>query len=161
MAIGKVSPCGSGSAIPSFVVFDGLHRRRYPWGTALPGVTPKDGVCGRPVDFLSIYPTLCDLAGIEVPKHVEGRSIKSLLVDPASEWNGAAVCTHGFKNHTVRTDKWRYIRYADGSEELYDHASDPFEWTNLADQDRYATVKMELAKLLPAKDAPKLDKAAE
>ena len=65
-----------------------------------------------------------------------------------------AVTTHNPGNHAVRTEKWRYIRYADGSEELYDEAADPHEWTNLAGEAKYAGVKKELAKWLPAKEAP-------
>jgi len=54
----------------------------------------------------------------------------------------------------MRTDRWRYIRYADGSEELYDHANDPYEWTNLADNPEYAPIKQKLAAYLPKKNVP-------
>jgi arylsulfatase A-like enzyme len=68
-------------------------------------------------------------------------------------WDRAAVTTHGFGNHAVRTDRWRYIRYEDGGEELYDHRSDPHEWTNLANDPAYSAVRRELAEHLPASDA--------
>ena len=61
----------------------------------------------------------------------------------------------GYKNHTVRTERWRYIRYADGSEELYDHAADPREWKNLAGDLKYETVKTDLRRRLPDHDAPR------
>src|SRR5262249_54650574 len=61
-----------------------------------------------------------------------------------------AVTTHGYKNHAVRTERYRYIRYADDSEELYDEEKDPYEWTNLAGKKEMAKVKQDLAKLLPA-----------
>ena len=57
-------------------------------------------------------------------------------------------------NHAVRTEKWRYIRYADGGEELYDHDADPHEWTNLAKDEKHAAVKKELAKWLPTENKP-------
>ncbi len=58
-----------------------------------------------------------------------------LLRDPDAAWDRPAVTTHGRNNHAVRSERWRYIRYADGSEELYDHDADPLEWANLAGSD--------------------------
>jgi arylsulfatase A-like enzyme len=81
---------------------------------------------------MSIYPTLCSLTGIEKPEHVSGHDISPLLRNPKSKWQHPAITTHGRGNHSVRTATERYIRYADGSEEYYDHAKDPYEWENLA-----------------------------
>jgi hypothetical protein len=61
----------------------------------------------------------------------------------------------------VRSERWRYIRYADGGEELYDHQNDPHEWTNLADRPEYASVKADLAKWLPKADAPNVSPRAK
>ena len=113
-----------------FALWEEATRAPFIW--VAPGVTKAGGVCERTVDFLSIYPTLCELCGITIPKHVEGVSIKKLLADPKAAWDRPALTTHGQGNHAVRTEKWRYIRYADGGEELYDEGKDPFEWTNLA-----------------------------
>ena len=60
-----------------------------------------------------------------------------------------AITTHNHDNHGIRTERWRYIRYADGSEELYDLPADPNEWTNLAADRKFADVKRELAQWLP------------
>lgn len=120
----------------------------------VPGLTKAGGRCERPVDFMAIYPTLCDLCGVPAPKDVEGTSLRPLLKDPAAAWDRPAITTHGRGNHAVRTERWRYIRYADGSEELYDHAADPLEWTNLVGDSRLADVKKQLAGPLPAKEAP-------
>jgi arylsulfatase A-like enzyme len=106
-------------------------------------------VCDRTVDFMSIFPTLCDLAGIPVPSHAEGANIRSLLADPKAKWDKPAITTFHQNNHSLRTEKWRYIRYANGDEELYDHDADPYEWTNLATDPKHAQVKAELAKGLP------------
>ena len=61
--------------------------------------------------------------------------------------------TYGFNNHAVRTARWRYIRYADGSEELYDHDKDPNEWNNLAADPAYAQVVREHAEWIPGNNA--------
>jgi arylsulfatase A-like enzyme len=119
-----------------------------------PGVTKANTVCSKPVDFMSIYPTLCELAGIDTPSHVEGKSLVPLLKDPKAKWNGVAVTTHGYMNHSVRNEHWRYIRYKDGSEELYDHRKDPYEWKNLAGVDDWVAVKKRLATRLPQTNAP-------
>jgi len=71
-----------------------------------------------------------------------------LFKDPDQEWV-PALMTNGRGNHAVRSDRWRYIRYNDGSEELYDHSKDPWEWTNLAKQSKYAEVIKEHKKWLP------------
>jgi arylsulfatase A-like enzyme len=108
------------------------------------------------VDFSSVYPTLCELTGLPLPDHLDGRSIVPLLKDPTSEWVLPAITTHGFKNHAVRSERWRYIHYANGDEELYDTAADPLEYSNLAERPEQATRKGELAKWLPQTDAPHL-----
>jgi arylsulfatase A-like enzyme len=131
-----------------FALWEEATRAPLIW--IVPGVTKPNTVCERTVDFMSIYPTLTDLAGIPTPKHVQGKSIRPLLADPAAAWTDPAITTHGFNNHAVRTESQRYIRYANGDEELYDEAKDPYEWTNLAPREEFAAKKTELAKFLPA-----------
>ena len=134
-----------------FALWEEATRAPLIW--SVPNLTPTGSTCERPVDFMHIYPTLCDLCGLPTPKHLQGRSIRSLLNDPKAEWSQPAITTHEFKNHAVRTERWRFIRYANGDEELYDHNADPHEWTNLASDPKLATVKSELAKLLPTENA--------
>jgi arylsulfatase A-like enzyme len=105
---------------------------------------------------MSLYPTLCSLCGIERPRHVEGEDVKPLLADPKSKWEKPALTTFHRNNHAIRTEKWRYIRYADGGEELYDHDADPYEWSNLAKDEKFAAVKKELMKHLPPTNNPEL-----
>lgn len=126
---------------------------RAPLIWVAPRVTKAGTVCERAVDFMTIYPTLCELTGIDTPSHVEGSSAVSLLRDPLSAWNSPAITTHGYKNHAVRTETHRYIQYADGSEELYDHSSDQYEWTNIASQPGSATVIKDLKNQLPTRNA--------
>ena len=97
-------------------------------------------LCAKPVDTLSVYATLCDLAGVPTPGHVEGPSLAPLIADPTVEWEHAALTTLRNHHHSLRTERWRYTRYADGSEELYDHEVDPHEFVNLAGDEEMAQV---------------------
>ena len=115
----------------------------------IPGFTQPGKTCQRPVDFLSIYPTLCELSGVPLPNHLEGKSIATLLKRPGSHWDGVALTTHGYQNHAIRDGQFRYIRYADLSEELYDHTNDPYEFTNLANDPSMLATKHRLAAFLP------------
>jgi arylsulfatase A-like enzyme len=135
-----------------FALWEETTRAPFIW--VVPGVTKAGGVCDRSVDFMSIYPTLCDLTGISKPAHVVGENIRTLLIDPKEEWTKPALTTYGQNNHAIRTEEWRYIRYANGDEELYDHRNDPYEWSNLATQPEFASVKKELAALLPSENVP-------
>ena len=122
---------------------------RAPFIWVVPGLTKPNQACDRTVDYMSIYPTLCDLCGIEVPGHVQGRRFRSLLADSKSAWDQPAITTYLYRNHTIRAEGWRYIRYEDGGEELYDERDDPNEWKNLANKPEFAARKAELAKWLP------------
>ena len=133
---------------------------RAPLIFVAPGVTKPGTTSDRTVDFMSIYPTLTDLAGIPTPKHIEGKSFRSLLANPQAEWSLPAITTFGFNNHAVRTEGWRYIRYANGDEELYDETADPKEWTNLANRPEHAEKKTQLAALLPTTNVPEAPKQA-
>jgi arylsulfatase A-like enzyme len=133
---------------------------RAPLVMVAPGVTRPGSICNRTVDFMGIYPTICDLAGLPVPSHVQGTSLKPLLANPEAAWNRPALTTYMFNNHAVRSAQWRYIRYNDGSEELYDEQNDPMEWTNRAARPELAAVKAELARFLPATNAPSASASA-
>ena len=118
-----------------------------------PGITKRNTICDRPVDFMTIYPTLCELTGLKTPDHAEGKSIVPLLKNPKAKYDGVAITTHGYMNHTVRTERWRYIRYSNGQEELYDHKKDQYEWTNLANDPAYAAEIKRLSAFLPKSNA--------
>jgi arylsulfatase A-like enzyme len=107
------------------------------------------GVCRRPVGLIDLYPTLLDLCGLPAKPDVDGASLVPQLRDPAAATR-PALTTFGAGNHAVRDDRWRLIRYADGSEELYDHDQDPHEWQNLGADRRFVSVRDRLAKSLPS-----------
>ena len=124
---------------------------RAPLMIVAPGYKP--GRCNTPVSFLDIYPTLIELAGLKPKAELEGTSLVPLMKDTDAPWDRPALTTHGKGNHSLRTERWRYTIYSDGGEELYDHSMDEMEWTNLADDPDYASVKEEMKKWLPKTDA--------
>ncbi len=114
-----------------------------------PGI-PQNTRIDAPVELFSIYPTLTDLCGLAPAQNLEARSLLPLFKQPRANWPYPAVTTWGRNNHAIKTDDYRYIRYEDGTEELYLEKSDPNEWQNVADQPKYAKVKARLKKFLPA-----------
>ena len=103
----------------------------------------------RPAELLDMYPTLSELCGLEIPGHLEGLSLVPQLRDPDAPRTRPAITTDNHDNHGVRSEGWRYIQYADGSEELYDMVNDPSEFTNLAADPRFESEKLVLKKHLP------------
>lgn len=126
---------------------------RVPLIFAGPGVTPG-GRCTQPAELLDIYPTLIDLCNTPAQPGLEGHSLKPQLKNAKAKRPWPAITTSNQNNHSVVTDKWRFIRYADGSQELYDKQKDPDEWTNLAADPEYKKVIQGLEKWLPKVNLP-------
>ncbi len=110
---------------------------------------PKGKVIHSPAEMLSIYPTLLDLCGLPPYNRNEGKNLVPLMTGQETGENDFALTTFGMNNHGVKANDFRYIRYEDGGEELYDHETDPNEWTNLAKMSEYADVKVFMQKYLP------------
>jgi arylsulfatase A-like enzyme len=119
-----------------------------------PGLTSEGSRCSQPVSLLDIHATLMELAETPSRKDIDGRSLVPLLDNPDKEWNYPVLMTARYNNHAVRDSRYRYIRYSDGSEELYDHAADPNEWTNLVPREQYRPIKDQLALWLPSRNEP-------
>jgi choline-sulfatase len=125
---------------------------RVPLIFAGPG-TGTGARCSQPAELLDIYPTLVELCGLPARKGLEGHSLTPQLKDPQTLRPWPAITSHNQGNDTVRTEQWRYIHYADGSDELYDHRTDPNEWTNLVADAQFAATKADLARWLPKSPA--------
>jgi arylsulfatase A-like enzyme len=122
----------------------------------VPGVTHPGDRCDAIVNLIDLYPTLTELCGVPANPSNEGHSIVPLLRNPDKKWKYASITTMGENRHAVRDDRWRYIRYQDGAEELYDHSVDSLEWNNLAADPSYNRIKKKLAKQLPAVNVPRV-----
>ncbi len=127
---------------------------RVPLAITAPGVSTQGGRCSRPVSLINLYPTLVDLCGLPARDDLEGVSLRPLLEDPDADWERPAVMTFRRNNHAVRSERYRYIRYASGAEELYHHSTDPEEWTNLAGDPTSAAVIAQHAQWLPELSVP-------
>lgn len=126
---------------------------RVPLIFAGPGIKPGQR-CSQPAELLDIYPTLVELAGLPARADLEGLSLLPQLADAKAKRERPAITSHNQGNHGVRSQRWRYIRYADGSEELYDMEKDPREWTNLIGDPKLAPVVAEHRRWLPKVDQP-------
>jgi len=124
-----------------------------PFIVVAPGVTRPGTKCDQPVDLINLYPTLIDLCGLAKKPELDGKSLVPLLKKPHGSWDAPALMTYQRGNHAVITKRWRYIRYSDGTEELYDHQSDPHEWTNLASTAEHRSLMNDLQKWMPKKEA--------
>jgi arylsulfatase A-like enzyme len=110
--------------------------------------------CDQPVGLIDLFPTLTALCEVRPPEHLDGESLVPLLRDPSMKTGRKLVTTIGPGNFTVRTERWRYILYKDGSQELYDHKTDPNEWTNLAGNPDHRSVMDSFKSLLKKAESP-------
>lgn len=125
-----------------------LHEEalRVPLIIYAPGMKP--GRSGSVVELMDLYPTISDLAGLKnLPKTVQGKSLKPILKNPSKEVKEFAFTTGG-SGYAARSKEWSYIRYKDDTEELYNMVSDPDQYSNLATNPEYATVVRDWRKKL-------------
>ena len=125
------------------------NAARVPFIIVAPGTAKAGSLCNRPVELIDIYPTLADLCGLKIPKGLDGISMKSLLRDPSRPWKRAAFTSQSAKNHSLRTQRWRYTEWG-GPEnaELYDHENDPGEFKNITKDPEHSAIVAELSRLL-------------
>jgi arylsulfatase A-like enzyme len=124
-----------------------------------PGQRAPGGKSQALVEFVDIYPTLCQLAGLQLPKHLEGASAAPLLDEPTKPWKPAAFSQYPrgqVMGYTMKTDRYRYTAWKEKktgnviAQELYDHQSDPAENENVAGDPANAELVARFQKQLDA-----------
>lgn len=147
-----------------------LHKRalwsqscRMPFLLSVPGMKTAGQNCAAPVSLMDIFPTLNELCGLDqkVPQRLAGHSLAPLLAQPDANWPHVAVTSNHIGNAAVSDARYRYIRYSDGSEELYDTSTDPREYHNLAMQPDLKPVVVRLSAALPNSWKPSPSKQDE
>ena len=112
------------------------------------GMAPK-GTVETPVSLIDIYPTLISMCGLPEVEGLAGNDISELLKNPRKKWDKPCLSTFMPGNFVVHSEKWNYIRYADGSEELYNVSGDENEFYNLAGDKKYDKIKRQLSEYMP------------
>lgn len=130
---------------------------RVPLFIRVPGMTPENISCKRPVNLVDIYPTLIELCQINKPTHeMDGNSLVPLFKNPETQWDIPSLTTYGEKYTSLRTEQYHYIQYPDGSGELYNHNNDTFEFENIIHDTDYDQVIKSLEKWIPQKWTPSI-----
>jgi len=116
----------------------------------MPGKQNEGAVCGSTVGLIDLYPTLQSMCALKTPaQRLDGHDLSPLLKDPSTSWSYPAITTYGEGRFSMRSGPWRFIRYPDGKEELYDHRSDPHEFKNLTDDSNHADRQKSFRKWIP------------
>ena len=132
---------------------------RVPLIISAPGTSTAGTRSTKPVSLVDLYPTLLDLCGLPAQQELDGASLRPLLSGADSDWDRPAITTAEI-GQSVRTERWRYIRYHAGGEELYDHDADEHEWINLlTTRPNHTEIRDELAAMLPTTFAEALPKS--
>ena len=124
---------------------------RAPLIFCLPGQKQRGTKTSALAEFVDIYPTLCDAAGLPIPPGLAGQSLLPQLLDPAALGKPAAFSQYPRRQamgYSIRTDRWRYTQWGTVFQELYDQQHDPDETVNLADKPEHAGTVAQLSAIL-------------
>ncbi|MEM7231905.1 MAG: sulfatase-like hydrolase/transferase, partial [Planctomycetota bacterium] len=130
---------------------------KVPLWIRLPRKTHAGRECEATVELVDLYPTLRKLCGLEFPpQRLDGDDLSPLFEDPEASWSHPAITTYGEGRFSLRAGRWRYIRYADGAEELYDIGEDPYELDNRAQDEATESRRAKFRKKVPEKWVPSI-----
>ncbi len=126
---------------------------RVPLFFKAPGVSLADSRSSEPVSLLDVYPTLVELCDLPAAPKLEGSSLVPMMKEPSRKSDHPVLTSWYYGNYAVRSHDWRYIHYRDGTEELYDHRTDPNEHKNVAGNAAHSAVIAEHKRWLPKTNA--------
>ncbi len=130
---------------------------RIPFAVQLPGKRNAGRASAATVGLIDLFPTLMDYCELPAPRQsIDGKSLRPVLEDPDAAWLRPGITVYEEYMFSVTDGSYRYIRYADGKEELYEFATDPFEFTNRANDPVLDYVKAKLRRSMPETWAPSL-----
>lgn len=131
---------------------------RAPLMIRAPAARANGRPCNSLVEFVDVYPTLCELAGLPVPDRLAGKSLAPLLADASAKVKDAAISQfprklkgRDYMGYALRTDRYRYVEWLDAvkgqiaAQELYDHAGDPDENENIAGRPEHVELLKQLS----------------
>ena len=123
-----------------------------------PGMGAKGEKSSRLAEYIDIYPSVCEAAGLPLPEHLQGRSLLPLLDEPTKVWKQVALSQYPrgtVMGYSLRNERYRYVSWQQDkdpeqvmAEELYDHQNDPMETNNLAGTQDSEAVLQQMRSLL-------------
>ena len=127
-----------------------LHEEvtRVPMIISAPGMTP--GSTRSSSELMDLYPTLSSLLNLPIPKSVQGKDLAPVLRNPEAAVRQSALSLHN-GGHSLRGDRWTYMRYRNGEEELYDMQKDPGQFTNLAADENHQELRSKMHEQLKSR----------
>jgi len=137
---GKTTPWTEASRVPLIII---------PAKNYQPEGFKTNSKSERMVNLLDLGPTIAEMINIPQHQNWQGNSLVPLLKDPNAKWQEYTHTTFGKGDHSIHTEKWQYIHYFDGTAELYDMKKDPEQFSNLANNKKYANVIAELSQYVP------------
>lgn len=129
-----------------FIIYDGRKTSKK-----------TKGRYSEAVSLINVYRTIADYTGIKAPDYVDGESLLPIVNDLSANLKKPTIISWGRGNYSIRNKDYRYIRYFNGGEELYDHNNDPNEWNNLSNETKYNSIKVNLKSNLPINEAPTIE----
>ncbi len=126
---------------------------------SVPGQKTRNQKSDALVEFVDIYPTLCEFAGLPLTPGLEGTSFAPLVADPKRTWKPAVFSQYprtGLMGYAMRTERYRYVEWVKTGttqvegRELYNHQDDPDENVNLAGRSEHKDLVTKLSQQLRA-----------
>jgi len=126
-----------------FIIYDGRVKNQ-----------PKGRKYSEAVSLINLYKTIAEYTNLDIADYVDGESLIPVVKNQTTKLKKPVITSWGRGNYSIRTKDYRYIRYFNGGEELYNHKNDINEHTNLANNAQHQKIKNKLKSHLPKNEKP-------